>query len=142
MELKIAALADSANLSEDGKLNMLGVFDRVVCRNFPTVLPDMVVVVRLVLEYTDGMKRHQLTVRLLDEDGNLIAQFEDEFDIAKLEPGDSSSLSQLMILRQIQVQASQNLRFEILLDGQRSTVLDLLIIDGRPSRDDTDQLQG
>ena len=54
MKIPMALLADEANVSQEGKLNVLGVFDRIAAAGFPTVHPKMVFVFRVQAEYADA----------------------------------------------------------------------------------------
>ena len=47
MLVKLAVLADYANVTSDGKLNILGIFDRMNVLNLPAVHPQMNLVLRL-----------------------------------------------------------------------------------------------
>ncbi len=47
MHIAFALFADAANLSQEGKLNVLGVFDAVQVGGFPTMHPRATLVVRL-----------------------------------------------------------------------------------------------
>lgn len=47
MHLSFAVFADAANLSQEGKLNILGVFDALQVGGFPAVHPRATLVVRL-----------------------------------------------------------------------------------------------
>src|SRR3989337_821075 len=48
MEVSFALLADAANVSREGKLNVLGAFDRIYGSKFPLTWPRMVLVTRFV----------------------------------------------------------------------------------------------
>jgi len=50
MHISFAVFADAANLSQEGKLNILGVFDAVQVSAFPSVHPRTHLVVRLARE--------------------------------------------------------------------------------------------
>lgn len=70
MEVVLAALADYANVSREGKLNIMGIFDRVNAAAWPFVLPQMQVVA--VFRYAPperGTTKH-LELLLSDADGN------------------------------------------------------------------------
>ena len=47
MHIAFALFADAANLSQEGKLNVLGVFDAVQVAGFPSVHPRATLVVRI-----------------------------------------------------------------------------------------------
>lgn len=65
MYVAFAVFADAANLSQEGKLNILGVFDAVQVGGFPTVHPRSSFVVRLKGTSEDE-GAHTLGFRWLD----------------------------------------------------------------------------
>src|SRR6266542_228188 len=65
MHISFAVFADSANLSQEGKLNILGVFDAVQVAGFPTVHPRTHFVVRLKAN-ADDTGSHTLSFRWLN----------------------------------------------------------------------------
>jgi hypothetical protein len=68
MNVNLAVLCDAANVSREGKLNILGEFDSIHVANFPLVYPTMVLVVRLEAHPTEAGE-HALKLHLVDEDG-------------------------------------------------------------------------
>ncbi len=72
MELKLAVLADAANVSVEGKLNILGEFSVIWSAAVPVVWPLMQLVLRLEATAGEG-PRHRLGIRILTEDGQPIA---------------------------------------------------------------------
>lgn len=64
MHISFAVFADAANLSQEGKLNILGVFDAVQVAGLPTVHPRTHFVVRLKANGEDT-GQHKLTFRWL-----------------------------------------------------------------------------
>jgi hypothetical protein len=64
MHISFAIFADAANLSQEGKLNILGVFDAVQVAALPTIHPRTHFVVRLKADGED-IGAHKLTFRWL-----------------------------------------------------------------------------
>ena len=64
MHISFAVFADAANLSQEGKLNILGVFDAVQVAGLPTIHPRTHFVVRLKAD-GDDTGSHKLTFRWL-----------------------------------------------------------------------------
>ena len=64
MHISFAVFADAANLSQEGKLNILGVFDAVQVAGLPTIHPRTHFVVRLKANSADT-GQHKLTFRWL-----------------------------------------------------------------------------
>jgi hypothetical protein len=50
MEVTVAVLADYANVSQDGKLNIMGIFQEINATSLPFVLPQMY----LVMSFSAG----------------------------------------------------------------------------------------
>jgi hypothetical protein len=70
IEVKLVALADAANTSADGKLNLLGSFDILWATELPAVWPQMSFVAHLKISAGLGRK-HQFQLRCVTEDGEL-----------------------------------------------------------------------
>src|SRR6266516_902993 len=58
MEVKLALLADGANVSREGKLNLLGIFDTLFARSFPTTHPQMQLVIRFEAAAHERSEEH------------------------------------------------------------------------------------
>lgn len=67
MHVRLAVLADAANQSSDGKLNVLGEFNVIWASSLPVVWPRMFLVLKLEAEPGEPPKR-RLRMRILDED--------------------------------------------------------------------------
>jgi hypothetical protein len=68
VNVNLAVLCDAANVSREGKLNILGEFDSIHVATFPLIYPTMVLVVRLEAHPTEAGE-HSLKLHLVDEDG-------------------------------------------------------------------------
>jgi len=69
MQLAFALFADSANVSVEGKLNILGVFDALQVASVPTVHPRATVVMRLK-GALDEAGHHRVTLTWVSPDGS------------------------------------------------------------------------
>ena len=68
MEIDLALLADAATIDGSGKLNILGIFDRIGVAQFPAQHGR----VTLVLRFTAGTSEigsHEVHIRMSDPDG-------------------------------------------------------------------------
>lgn len=68
MHVSFILFADAANISQEGKLNILGVFDAVHAGPLPAVHPRATVVVRLKASAAD-VGTHPLTLRWINPRG-------------------------------------------------------------------------
>ncbi|MFN8653935.1 MAG: hypothetical protein U0133_18680 [Gemmatimonadales bacterium] len=73
MHCQLSALAEAANLSADGKINILGEFDTLWALGEPPVVhPSMVFVAKLKAGEADR-GAHKIQLRVVDEDMKLVA---------------------------------------------------------------------
>lgn len=70
IEVKLVALADAANTTAEGKLNLLGTFDIIWSIHLPVVWPIMVFVAQLKISPALG-KVHHFQLRCVNDDGQL-----------------------------------------------------------------------
>jgi hypothetical protein len=94
----MALIADEANISQEGKLNVLGVFDRIASPTFPMVHPKMVFVFRIEAGYGDGGEAIPVRVRLVDADGGVLFEAGGEIVAPAVEPGEFATAHQLFTL--------------------------------------------
>jgi hypothetical protein len=87
MQVEIAVLADAANISREGKLNICGVFQHIYGQAVPIGWPMMSLVLQLRLLPEETGKRHTLIIRLNGPDGKLVQQFPDAQFEAPADPG-------------------------------------------------------
>src|SRR2546422_11312580 len=69
MQVSLALLADAGNLSQEGRLNVLGVFDSLQVVSLPAVHPRAHLVVHLKGTTTD-VGRHTVTLRWINPQGS------------------------------------------------------------------------
>ena len=69
MEITFAVLADAANASASGKLNILGVFDELNSRRFPARHPQLALVFRAEAGPGEFGQTKVIEVHISDEDG-------------------------------------------------------------------------
>lgn len=75
MDVTLALLADAANVSQEGKLNILGAFAEIKSTTFPIRHPEMQLVLRFEASPAEANSKKDLLVKILDEDGQEVAGF-------------------------------------------------------------------
>ena len=81
MHISFAVFADGANLSQEGKLNVLGVFDALAVGGFPAVHPRTHFVVRLKGSVDDAGS-HRLTFGWVSPDGETLWSSDGELNVS------------------------------------------------------------
>lgn len=86
MHISFALFADAANLSQEGKLNVLGVFDAVQVASFPTMHPRANLVLRVKGKRSD-VGSHSVTLRWLNPEGEELWSSTGELNIGNPSAG-------------------------------------------------------
>ena len=81
MHISFAVFADGANLSQEGKLNVLGVFDALAVGGFPAVHPRTHFVVRLKGSVDDA-GAHRLTFSWVNPEEEILWSSDGELNVA------------------------------------------------------------
>jgi hypothetical protein len=95
MKILMAFLADEANISQDGKLNVLGIFDRISAATFPVMHPRMVFAFRVYMDAADSGRGFPVRVRLLDDAGEPLFEANGEIGAPVIAAGDFATANQL-----------------------------------------------
>lgn len=133
MEIALAAIADSANVSREGKLNLLGVFDSIRTKTIPTTHPSMAFAFRVRFEHQDQQQRHRLEVRLIDMDGRPLFTGTARVEVGRIPPGQFVHSSQVLQINNLEFQKAGRYRFRITSEGQEKpfdTVFQVLKVEG------------
>src|SRR5205809_6129421 len=88
MEIRYAVLADSVNISQEGKVNISGIFDQVNALNFPAGHAGSSLVVALEAHQSE-VGSHEVHVVFADADGNPLMETRFGFVIPKDVPDPS-----------------------------------------------------
>ena len=116
MRLILLLAADYANVTGDGKLNVMGVFNEVKAANFPARHPSMHLVVKLGAELGEYGQTRQLTVHLHDPDGNGIMTVSGEIQIPSPQGGPRPEVNAILGLRDIVFPKPGPYQFVVLVD--------------------------
>jgi hypothetical protein len=113
MKIPMAFLADEANISQEGKLNVLGVFDRITAAEFPVLHPRMVFAFRVQAEFSDTGRTFPVRVRMVDEDGQVMFEATGEITAPHVPPGEFSTANQVFTLVGVQFPSPGHYKFVV-----------------------------
>lgn len=117
MEVDLSVIADAANVSQEGKLNILGVFDTIWAREFPFRHAAMVFVLRISADFTERGSHH-LDVRLIDADGEQLFKAEGPIQVPESAPGVAVKPHVIMGLGGVSFKRAGDYSFEVMVDSQ------------------------
>ena len=127
MDLKVLLAADYANIERQGKINVMGVFDRISAADFPARHPEMVLVMKLSAGPAEYGRTRKLVVKLLDEDATQeLVDWSRDIDVP---PGSGGpvEINQFLKLRDLVFPAEGVYTFYVLVDDDEKGTLPITL---------------
>ena len=119
LTVSLAAIADAANVSREGKLNITGIFDSISASAFPAYHPWMALVFVIEGDRGDAQAEHKLKVDLIDDDGNPVIQpLEGNIRFACDGPGGRINAPQILHLAHLKFDKPGTYEFKIIVNGE------------------------
>lgn len=128
MNLDFALIADAATVDGGGKLNVLGIFDRIRVREFPARHGRIALILRLAAGPVDTGE-HEADIRLLDPDGGQVLKLDGTLTVGK--PSSSSApttrIPHVLNLDGINFSSAGTYHFEIRIDKELVSTIPLVL---------------
>jgi hypothetical protein len=133
MEVDLALLADAATVDAAGKLNILGIFDRISTGGFPAQHPH----VSLVLRFGASMNEagdHSVEIVLRDPDGGEVVRLNGEIKVGpgSVATGGRVRVPQVVNIERLVFQKAGRYSFDVSVDGEHQVSVPLFIHDATP----------
>jgi hypothetical protein len=133
MDVTLAVLADYANVSRDGKLNILGVFQEVNATELPAVVAQMYLVIAYEASAAEFETEKQIRIALLETDGSEVMSMEGPMWVERpSRHGSRAYLNQILTLQGLALPRSGDYAFHILVNGEEKRAV-LLRVNEVPS---------
>lgn len=132
MEVPLAVLADAANVSREGKLNIFGIFNRLWAVNFPAQHPQMQLVMVLEADVVEAEQKKNVKVQLRDADGNKIIAIEGEFILPKAQAGRPIRINHILALPGTPIPKPGDYEFTILVNGETKAHVPFSVSQAKP----------
>ena len=128
MDVTFAVVADAANVSQEGKLNVMGIFDRVFARQIPARFPPMQLVIRLEADYAELNVEHSIRVQLSDPDDEPVFDIDGSFTPRGGRPGQKTPVNHVLQLGNLPLQRTGTHRILIWIDGDLKRELPVHVV--------------
>jgi len=127
MRVSVALLADSANVSREGKLNILGIFDTIYARAFPTTHAQMQLVLRLEAEATEAGSTRELELRLLAPDGRVLFRLPGTLLVPRSAVGEAIRIDRILTLTSVAFATPGRYAVQVAIDGAVQATVQLRV---------------
>ena len=118
MEVTLALLADYANVTREGKLNLMGVFTVINAPALPWIHPQMKLVLQLEAGPADWDTEKHIEVQLLDADANQISAIRGNVKVTRPQVAKHLQLNSIMSINSLKFNAEGDYIFVVRLDGE------------------------
>ena len=132
MDLRVLLVADYANVTREGKLNVMGRFTNISARQFPAVHPEMWLIAMLSAAPAEYNTTRKLTVKLLNEDATVeIMNWSRDITVPQGTAGRRVEMNQIVRLAGLVFPSEGAYQFSFLVDNDEkgTLVIDLLKIE-------------
>lgn len=117
MDVAFALLADAANVSRQGTLNILGSFDRIHGSKFPMTYSRMVLVMRFVASASEYGSEKTVDIITLDADGKQLGKLSGKVKLPEGRPGRQLKINHILPLS-VRFPEPGEYSIEILVNGE------------------------
>ena len=116
MKPSLFLVADYANITGDGKLNVMGIFNSINAVNFPARHSSMYLIAKLSPELSEFGQKRSFTILLMDADANHIVEVSGELDVPQGKDGRKPEVNILFELKDIVFTRAGRYIFVLLID--------------------------
>jgi hypothetical protein len=129
LEVSFAALADAANVSQEGKLNVTGIFTEIYVSQVPATHPWMVLVFMIEGDRSDAQAEHKMKLDLIDADGeSVLPPIEGPIKFGGLKPGRPLRAPHMVNIANVQFKKIGEHELKIILNGEVRAAIPINIV--------------
>jgi hypothetical protein len=139
MRVQFFVAADYANITGEGKLNVMGIFRSIKAINFPARHASMVIVLSLVAEFGEDEMTRNLVVKLLDADGEEQFAVKGQANFPRYRGPGTPEVNAILELKDIVFQTPGDYIFVVLVDSDNKAELSVQVNQVQPDSMDIDQ---
>ena len=127
MRVSLALLADYSNVSREGKLNILAIFDTIYASTFPTTHAHLHLVVRFEAQATEARTTRQVEVQFRSSDGIVLFRLPGAMTLQPGELGETIRADHVLNVSNLNFDRPGRYAFDVLVDGQVAATVPLRV---------------
>jgi len=129
MDVSLALVADYANISQEGKLNILGIFDRITAQTVPAVHPQMQLIMAIEADRAEADRDQKIEIELIDADGHKLFAIGGTMKFGSPPPGERIKVNHITQLNNLQFDRFGIYEFKILINNEVRRSVPLSVIE-------------
>ena len=127
MDVTLALLADYANVTREGKMNVMGLFTIINAATLPWVHPQMQLVLELEAGPAEWDTQKNIEIKLMDQDANTVLAIGGSVKVPIGEPGRRVHVNSIMTFGNVKFDAEGDYIFSILIGGETKKEIPLRV---------------
>ena len=127
MEVALALLADYANVTKEGKLNLLGLFSMINAPSLPWTHPQMQLVLSLEATPAEWDSSKKVEIKLLDADGNIKLTIGSDLKVPRGQSGRNVIVNSIIVINNLRFDTEGDYAFHILVGGDEKKRIPLRV---------------
>ena len=128
MHVEFCTLADHANETIDGRLDVSGISDSLSGRSFPVSVGPKSLVLRLGIEPGDQMYTHSVLVLIEGAEGGRVLEIEGKVPISHDGSSQSSHLNRIFAFRELRFPRPGRYGLRVMIDGTKDRIMPFRVI--------------
>ncbi len=128
MQLEFCALADHANETVDGGLDVFGISDSLSGTSFPVSVGPKSLVLRLRLEAGDQRYTHTVLVLIEEAEGGRVLEIEGKVPVSRVGLSQTSHLNRILAFRDLRFPRPGRYGLRVVVDGTDHRVIPLQVL--------------
>ena len=133
MEVKLALLADYANVTKEGKLNVMGLFTAIRAPVLPWVHPQMQLIIELEASPAEWESHKEIEIKLLNTDAKQLLSLNANLTVPRGQSGKRSQINSIMAFGNVKFESEGDYVFAIMIGGETKKELPFSVTYASPS---------
>lgn len=131
MRVPLAVLADYANVTAEGKLNIMGIFNRINAASMPAVHTQMRLVIHFQTDPADRGQSKQIDIKLLDADGKVLLALGSNLAISEDQPL-TAEFNEILELTGLRFERFGDHSFHVMVNGETKAQIPFKVVPAQP----------
>ena len=137
MDATLGLLADYANVTAEGKLNIMGVFQNINAPTFPWIHGQMFLVLTLEASLAEAGTTKKMTLKLMTEDGPELFAINQEMQLPKANAdprmkGAPITTNHILAFQGLRFEKPGTYQFAVLIGGETKKTVSLRVLATQP----------